>query len=152
MCFRPVITALNLSSFAAAGPLPSDHIPSYRTFRSSQLSPFSTNIQFQRAYLLSQLFSSSSYTSSNAHTNLNHHETISLAYLIHSAFLLYLPRSPNPRHNQRRRRPSHRHRRLPGGQTRHVSYPDVRRVSEEDHTEHGLGMDLSWGLECARRK
>lgn len=58
-----VITALNLTSFAAGGPLPADHIPSNRTFRSAELSPFATNIQFQRKlyfYLLtscSPLFS-----------------------------------------------------------------------------------------------
>lgn len=42
-----VITALNLSSFAANGPLPTDHIPKYRSFRVSELAPFSTNVQFQ---------------------------------------------------------------------------------------------------------
>lgn len=77
-CFRIVITALNLSSFAAAGPLPSDHIPSYRTFRSSQLSPFSTNIQFQRAYF-SPSSSPRPILPQNVHTNLNHHEILSLS-------------------------------------------------------------------------
>lgn len=43
-----VITALNLSNFAANGPLPADHIPNDRTFIASQLAPFATNIQFQR--------------------------------------------------------------------------------------------------------
>lgn len=43
-----VITALNLSSFAANGPLPTDHIPKHRSFRVSELAPFSTNVQFQR--------------------------------------------------------------------------------------------------------
>ncbi|EGO00975.1 hypothetical protein SERLA73DRAFT_178983 [Serpula lacrymans var. lacrymans S7.3] len=42
-----VITALNLSTFAAAGPLPADHIPKKRSFRTSELAPFATNIQFQ---------------------------------------------------------------------------------------------------------
>ncbi|KZV87033.1 phosphoglycerate mutase-like protein [Exidia glandulosa HHB12029] len=42
-----VITALNLSNFAATGPLPSDHIPENRSFIASQLAPFGTNIQFQ---------------------------------------------------------------------------------------------------------
>jgi hypothetical protein len=42
-----IITALNLSSFAANGPLPTDHIPKHRSFRVSELAPFSTNIQFQ---------------------------------------------------------------------------------------------------------
>ncbi|KAH8827000.1 histidine phosphatase superfamily [Flagelloscypha sp. PMI_526] len=42
-----VITALNLSSFAADGPLPTDHIPKNRKFRSSELAPFATNIQIQ---------------------------------------------------------------------------------------------------------
>ncbi|KIJ33558.1 hypothetical protein M422DRAFT_35479 [Sphaerobolus stellatus SS14] len=42
-----VITALNLSNFAASGPLPADHIPANRSFISSQIAPFATNIQFQ---------------------------------------------------------------------------------------------------------
>ncbi|KAI0057099.1 phosphoglycerate mutase-like protein [Artomyces pyxidatus] len=42
-----IITALNLTNFAKAGPLPTDHIPAQRPFRVSQLAPFSTNIQFQ---------------------------------------------------------------------------------------------------------
>jgi hypothetical protein len=45
-----VITALNLSNFAANGPLPSDHIPKHRSFRVSELAPFSTNVQFQRKF------------------------------------------------------------------------------------------------------
>ncbi|KAH7929279.1 phosphoglycerate mutase-like protein [Leucogyrophana mollusca] len=42
-----VITALNLSTFAASGPLPSDHIPANRSFKVSELAPFATNMQFQ---------------------------------------------------------------------------------------------------------
>ncbi|KAI0717807.1 phosphoglycerate mutase-like protein [Cerioporus squamosus] len=42
-----VITALNLSNFAADGPLPSDHIPKNRAFKTSHLSPFAANLQFQ---------------------------------------------------------------------------------------------------------
>lgn len=42
-----IITALNLSNFAASGPLPADHIPENRSFVSSQLASFATNIQFQ---------------------------------------------------------------------------------------------------------
>ncbi|EJD54727.1 phosphoglycerate mutase-like protein [Auricularia subglabra TFB-10046 SS5] len=42
-----VITALNLTNFAANGPLPADHMPEKRTFIASQLAPFGTNIQFQ---------------------------------------------------------------------------------------------------------
>ncbi|KAG6902665.1 hypothetical protein C0995_013357 [Termitomyces sp. Mi166 len=42
-----VITALNLSNFAASGPLPYTHIPTKRSFEVSQLVPFGTNIQFQ---------------------------------------------------------------------------------------------------------
>ncbi|KAI0825291.1 phosphoglycerate mutase-like protein [Trametes gibbosa] len=42
-----VITALNLTNFAADGPLPADHIPEHRAFKSSHLAPFATNIQFQ---------------------------------------------------------------------------------------------------------
>ena len=43
-----VLTALNLSNFATNGPLPSDHIPTNRTFRTAYLSPFAANVQFQR--------------------------------------------------------------------------------------------------------
>jgi hypothetical protein len=42
-----IITALNLSNFAASGPLPEDHIPPNRSFIASQLAPFATNMQFQ---------------------------------------------------------------------------------------------------------
>ncbi|KAH6919137.1 histidine phosphatase superfamily [Coprinopsis sp. MPI-PUGE-AT-0042] len=42
-----VITALNLNSFAASGPLPWDHIPPNRSFRTAELAPFATNMQFQ---------------------------------------------------------------------------------------------------------
>ncbi|KAF9220158.1 phosphoglycerate mutase-like protein [Gyrodon lividus] len=42
-----VLTALNLSSFAGTGPLPSDHIPESRSFRSAEVAPFATNVQFQ---------------------------------------------------------------------------------------------------------
>ena len=45
-----VITALNLTSFAESGPLPYTHILHDRTFRSAELAPFATNIQFQRMY------------------------------------------------------------------------------------------------------
>ena len=52
-----IITALNLSNFAASGPLPADHIPANRTFVSSQLASFATNIQFQRKITYSSLCS-----------------------------------------------------------------------------------------------
>ncbi|KAJ4470623.1 histidine phosphatase superfamily [Lentinula edodes] len=42
-----ILTALNLSSLAANGPLPYDHIPENQSFKVSQLAPFATNIQFQ---------------------------------------------------------------------------------------------------------
>ncbi|KAI1790015.1 phytase [Ganoderma leucocontextum] len=42
-----VLTALNLSNFAADGPLPSDHIPANRSFKTSHLAPFASNVQFQ---------------------------------------------------------------------------------------------------------
>ncbi|KAI0736900.1 phosphoglycerate mutase-like protein [Fomitopsis betulina] len=42
-----VITALNLTTLAANGPLPADHIPKGQTFKASHLAPFATNIQFQ---------------------------------------------------------------------------------------------------------
>ncbi|KAK7054004.1 AB hydrolase-1 domain-containing protein, partial [Favolaschia claudopus] len=42
-----VLAALNLSTLAAQGPLPADHIPQNRTFRVSELAPFATNVQFQ---------------------------------------------------------------------------------------------------------
>ncbi|KAF8330828.1 phosphoglycerate mutase-like protein [Cantharellus anzutake] len=45
--FLNIITALGLNNFAESGPLPSDHIPKKRPFRSSHLSPFATNMQFQ---------------------------------------------------------------------------------------------------------
>ncbi|KAG1849295.1 phosphoglycerate mutase-like protein [Suillus subalutaceus] len=41
------LTALNISSFAAMGPLPTDRIPERRTFRTAELAPFATNVQFQ---------------------------------------------------------------------------------------------------------
>ncbi|KAG9313679.1 histidine phosphatase superfamily [Chiua virens] len=42
-----ILTALNLTTLAATGPLPADHIPPNRSFRSADLAPFSTNVQFQ---------------------------------------------------------------------------------------------------------
>ncbi|KAF9256260.1 phosphoglycerate mutase-like protein [Marasmius fiardii PR-910] len=42
-----VITALNLTTFAEDGPLSYDHIPKERKFRTSQLSSYGSNIQFQ---------------------------------------------------------------------------------------------------------
>ena len=47
---RPVLTALNLSTFAADGPLPYDHIPpkKKRSFITHEVAPFATNVQFQR--------------------------------------------------------------------------------------------------------
>lgn len=45
-----VLSALNLSNFAAGGPLPSDHIPDDRSFFTSKLAPFGTNLQFQRMH------------------------------------------------------------------------------------------------------
>jgi hypothetical protein len=43
-----VLTALNLSTLAASGPLSPDHVPANRSFVVSQLAPFATNVQFQR--------------------------------------------------------------------------------------------------------
>ncbi|EIN13824.1 phosphoglycerate mutase-like protein [Punctularia strigosozonata HHB-11173 SS5] len=42
-----ILTALNLTTLAANGPLPADHIPSNRSFKVSHLAPFATNVQFQ---------------------------------------------------------------------------------------------------------
>ncbi|KAE9404951.1 phosphoglycerate mutase-like protein [Gymnopus androsaceus JB14] len=42
-----IITALNLTTLAANGPLPYDHIPKNQSFKVSRLAPFATNIQFQ---------------------------------------------------------------------------------------------------------
>ncbi|TDL20712.1 phosphoglycerate mutase-like protein [Rickenella mellea] len=42
-----ILTALNLTTLAASGPLPGDHIPANRSFIVSQLAPFATNVQFQ---------------------------------------------------------------------------------------------------------
>ncbi|CAL1711173.1 unnamed protein product [Somion occarium] len=46
-----IITALNLTNFAADGPLPASHIPENRAFKVSHLAPFATNVQFQRKLL-----------------------------------------------------------------------------------------------------
>jgi hypothetical protein len=45
--FSLLLPTLNLTSFAEAGPLPSDHIPKHRTFVSSEIMPFATNMQVQ---------------------------------------------------------------------------------------------------------
>lgn len=42
-----VLTALNLSTLASTGTLPTDHIPENRSFIVSQIAPFATNVQFQ---------------------------------------------------------------------------------------------------------
>jgi len=42
-----ILTALGLDNFAKQGPLPPDQIPKNRTFKTSELSPFATNVQFQ---------------------------------------------------------------------------------------------------------
>lgn len=42
-----VLTALNLSTLAATGPLPYDHIPEKRSFIAHEIAPFATNVQFQ---------------------------------------------------------------------------------------------------------
>jgi hypothetical protein len=42
-----VLTALNLTSLGADGPLPYDHIPDNRSFKVSNIVPFATNVQFQ---------------------------------------------------------------------------------------------------------
>jgi len=42
-----ILTALNLTNFAANGPLPHTHIPPNRSFRAAELAPFATNVQFQ---------------------------------------------------------------------------------------------------------
>ncbi|KAJ7700865.1 phosphoglycerate mutase-like protein [Mycena rosella] len=49
-----ILAALNLSTLAAQGPLPADHIPSHRTFKVSELAPFATNVQFQLLECTSQ--------------------------------------------------------------------------------------------------
>jgi len=42
-----ILTALNLSTLAASGPLPYDHIPKERSFIAHEVAPFATNVQFQ---------------------------------------------------------------------------------------------------------
>ncbi|KAF9239899.1 phosphoglycerate mutase-like protein [Melanogaster broomeanus] len=42
-----VLTALNLTTLAATGALPADHIPLNRSFRAADIAPFGTNVQFQ---------------------------------------------------------------------------------------------------------
>ncbi|KAJ7750418.1 phosphoglycerate mutase-like protein [Mycena maculata] len=49
-----ILTALNLTTLAAQGPLPADHIPAHRSFRVSELAPFATNVQFQLLECASQ--------------------------------------------------------------------------------------------------
>ncbi|KAJ7611620.1 phosphoglycerate mutase-like protein [Roridomyces roridus] len=49
-----VLAALNLSTLAAQGPLPADHIPANRSFKVSELAPFATNVQFQLLECTSQ--------------------------------------------------------------------------------------------------
>lgn len=49
------MTALNLTNFAADGPLPADHIPKNRKFIASQLSPFATNMQIQGTLIVGLL-------------------------------------------------------------------------------------------------
>jgi len=42
-----ILTALNFTGFAKTGPLPADHIPKHRSWVTSQILPFATNLQFQ---------------------------------------------------------------------------------------------------------
>ncbi|KAJ7130984.1 phosphoglycerate mutase-like protein [Mycena filopes] len=49
-----ILAALNLTTLAAQGPLPADHIPKHRTFKVSELAPFATNVQFQLLECTSQ--------------------------------------------------------------------------------------------------
>jgi len=39
---------MNLTSFAKTGPLPYTHIPKNRSFRTTEVAPFATNMQIQR--------------------------------------------------------------------------------------------------------
>ncbi|KAH8084590.1 putative phytase [Filobasidium floriforme] len=45
--FHDVVTVLNFTGFAASGTPPTDHIPKHRSYISSKISPFATNMQFQ---------------------------------------------------------------------------------------------------------
>ncbi|KAJ9111687.1 hypothetical protein QFC19_001046 [Naganishia cerealis] len=45
--FVQLLPTLNLTSFAASGTPPLDHIPKHRSFISSKFCPFATNMQFQ---------------------------------------------------------------------------------------------------------
>jgi len=42
-----ILTALNLTTLAATGPLPYDHIPEKRSFITHEVAAFGTNVQFQ---------------------------------------------------------------------------------------------------------
>lgn len=42
-----IVTALNFSSLAATGPLPTDHIPRHRSYIASQIAPFSSQLVAQ---------------------------------------------------------------------------------------------------------
>ncbi|KAJ7486834.1 hypothetical protein FB451DRAFT_1228150 [Mycena latifolia] len=44
MCFPPVITALNFTTLAANGPLPTDAIPANQTYFASRITPFGANL------------------------------------------------------------------------------------------------------------
>lgn len=90
-----VITALNLSNFAATGPLPADHIPQNHSFVSSQLAPFASNMQFQSP-------SQNTFTSYTPSTNSPFSPLMPL----------YQPRSTNPDRHQRRCHPPNRNKRL----------------------------------------
>ncbi|KAF8452345.1 histidine phosphatase superfamily [Boletus edulis BED1] len=59
-----ILTALNLTTLTASGPLPADHVPANRSFRVADLAPFATNVQFQ---LLSCPASESSVDSDASH-------------------------------------------------------------------------------------
>lgn len=58
---HPVLTALNLSTLAATGPLPYDHIPQERSFITHEVAAFGTNVQFQRMPPPPPLISSASF-------------------------------------------------------------------------------------------
>jgi hypothetical protein len=47
-----VLTGLDLTTLAAGGPLPADYIPKNKSFVVNRLAPFATNVQLQRASLL----------------------------------------------------------------------------------------------------
>ena len=127
----PVLTALNLSNFAADGPLPSDHIPVNRSFKTSHLAPFASNVQFQCMSL----------------SHFPYRSFLNALFLL-SAILRGETRAPDPHRCQRRRHTPEERERLSSG--RPVwAVPCIRicggRARGNPDDRLGVGMQRSLG-------